>query len=69
MNLLSRALAPTSYLLRYATGAHQPVERLSAPDQGADQEPNWPVEINLIPFTLDHIVDITVENITDVFYL
>jgi len=50
-NLMSCASAPTVLLWRYATGAHHPVERLSAPDQGVDQGPNWPlgqlVEINL----------------------
>ena len=52
VNLFSQAPAPISYLLRRATGAHQLEERLGAPDQGADQGPNWPlgqlVEINLI---------------------
>ena len=40
VNLFSRAPVPTSYLLRCATGAHQPEERLGAPDQDADQMPN-----------------------------
>ena len=43
VNLMSCAPAPTVLLWRCATGAHQPVERLSAPDQGADQGPNWPL--------------------------
>ena len=41
VNLVSRAPTPTSYLLRYATGAYQSEEQLGALDQGADQGPNW----------------------------
>ena len=52
VNLLSCAPAPTVLLWRCAMGAHLPVERLSDPDQGMDQGPNWPlgqlVEIKLI---------------------
>ena len=37
VNLVSCASAPTALLWRYATGVHQPIERLSTSDQGADQ--------------------------------
>ena len=40
VNLISCVSAPTVLLWHCATGAHQPVERLSVPDQGADQRPN-----------------------------
>jgi len=40
VNLVTRAPAPTSYLLRCAMGAHQSEERLSAPDQDVDQGSN-----------------------------
>ena len=43
VNLVSRAPAPTFYLLRCVTGGHQSEKRLGAPDQDADQEPNWPL--------------------------
>ena len=58
VNLVTRALAPTSNLLRCATGAHQPEERLGTPDQDADQGPNWPSgqiggdQSNISPFDL-----------------
>jgi hypothetical protein len=35
VNLVSRAVVPTSPLLHCATGAHQPVIGLDSPDQGA----------------------------------
>nr|CAB3479317.1 unnamed protein product [Digitaria exilis] len=38
VNLVSRAVAPTSLFIAPATGAHQPLG-LGAPDQGADQGP------------------------------
>ena len=47
VNLVTCAPAPTVLLWRCATGAHQPVERLSAPDQGVDQGLGQLVEINL----------------------
>ena len=58
VNLVTRALAPTSYLLRCATEAHQPEEWLGAPDQGVDQGPNWPLgqiggdQPNILPLDL-----------------
>ena len=58
VNLVPRAPAPTSYLLRSATGAHQPEEWLGVPNQGTDQGPNWPLgqlggdQPNILPLDL-----------------
>jgi hypothetical protein len=60
VNLIPCVLAPTSYLWRCATGAHQPCHiGLDAPDQGVDQGPSLPLgqlggdQQNILPLDLN----------------
>jgi hypothetical protein len=60
VNLILYVLAPTSYLWRCATGAHQPCHiGLDAPDQGVDQGPSRPLgqfggdQPNILPLDLN----------------
>ena len=43
VNLVPCALAPTSLFMALCDGGPPTMERLGAPDQGADQGPNWPL--------------------------
>ena len=58
VNLVPCAPAPTFLFIVLRDGAHQPGERLGAPDQGVDQGTNWPLgqlggdQPNILPLDL-----------------